>query len=126
MFYWEMIAVAIGGALGAVARFLLSRFVQGIALLQNFPLGIFICNALGCLLIGIFYGILSHRAALGPITRAAMMIGFLGGFTTFSSFSLDTVHLLQSGEILTATANIALSVIVCLLLTAIGMWFSTV
>lgn len=122
--YWEMISVAIAGAIGALTRFGLSRWIQGFPLLQSFPWGIFACNVLGCLLIGIFYGVLDFRQLLGPVWRAAIMIGFLGGFTTFSSFSLDTFHFLQAGELFLGLSNIFLNVLLCILATAVGVWLS--
>ena len=122
--YWEIIAVGIAGAFGAIARFGLSRWIQSFSVLQTFPWGIFVCNLLGCLLIGIFYGALEFRQLLGPIWRAAIMIGFLGGFTTFSSFTLDTFHLLQTGDIFSAFSNIFINVLLCLLATAVGVWLS--
>ena len=122
MFGWELLSVAIGGALGSVSRFGLSRWVQTLPSLQNFPWGILLCNVLGCFLIGVFYGVFEHKLTLGPVWRAGIMIGFLGGFTTFSSFSLDTLHLLQSYGAFSALSNVFLNLVVCLLATAVGIW----
>jgi len=113
--------VAIGGALGSVSRFGVSRWVFTITHHKDYPWGIFVVNVLGCLLIGIVAGILIHRMALGPIWRAGILIGFLGGFTTFSSFSLDTITLLQSGSVNAAVANVLLTLVCCILATAGGL-----
>lgn len=61
---------------------------------------------------------------VNPLWRVGLMIGILGGFTTFSSFSLDTIHLLQKGAVFFAFSNVLISVIVCLFATAIGMWMT--
>jgi len=117
----EILAVAGGGALGCVCRFLLSRWIQIMLHHKDYPWGIFICNVLGCLLIGVLAGILIHRLELGPLWRSAILIGFLGGFTTFSSFSIDTITLLQQGDIISAIGNVVFTLIFCLLATAGGL-----
>jgi len=117
----EFIAVAIGGAIGSTGRFALSRWVQTISRHKDYPWGIFICNVLGCLLMGVLAGILIHRFSLGPVWRAALLIGVLGGFTTFSSFSLDTIMLIQSGDVISASTNVILTLIFCLIATAGGL-----
>lgn len=117
----EILAVASGGALGCVSRFLLSRWIQSIMHHTDYPYGIFVCNVLGCLLIGILAGILIHRMELGPLWRSAILIGFLGGFTTFSSFSIDTITLLQQGDIMSALGNVFFTLLFCLVATAGGL-----
>ncbi len=117
----EILVVALGGSLGCVSRFLLSRWAQSLWQEQFFPVGIFVVNMLGCLFIGFLAGILIYRLHVGPLWRAGILIGFLGGFTTFSSFSLDTVTLLQSGHIISGVLNVVLSVSVGLLATLVGL-----
>ena len=90
----EIVAVALGGGVGSVLRFALSRWVQSWVPGRAFPWGMFVCNVLGCLLVGLLAGILIHRMSVGPLWRAGILIGVLGGFTSFSSFSLDTSHLI--------------------------------
>lgn len=121
MFIKEIFAVMLGGGLGSGLRFLLSRYIQSQPKLTDFPWGIFACNVIGCLLMGLFAGILLHRWQLGPIWRAGLLVGLLGGFTTFSSFSIDTISLLQSGNSAAAITNIVLTLLCCLAATAGGL-----
>ena len=86
--------IAIGGAIGSVARALLSNFVLR-ATGSLFPLGTFIVNVIGCLIFGAVIGAAQHRFVLTPETRAFLLVGILGGFTTFSAFSLDTALLIE-------------------------------
>jgi CrcB protein len=92
-------AIAVGGALGAVARYALSMWLpaRGGA---GFPWGIFIVNVSGCALIGVLMALVSEGgrdARTPPLLRPFLGVGVLGGFTTFSTYALDTVHLLQAG-----------------------------
>ena len=123
-FLKELIAVALGGALGSSARFLLARAVQGIHRLQHYPLGIFLVNVIGSLLIGVLAGLLIGRDWLNPAWRSFLVIGLLGGFTTFSSFSLDTVMLWSQGLRALASVNVIATLLCCLLATALGLSLS--
>jgi fluoride exporter len=87
-----LLSVALGGAAGAVARYLASEAVQRYAA-SAMPWGTFAVNIAGALAIGICWGA-AQQAAVSPTARAAVMTGFLGAFTTFSTFSLETMHLL--------------------------------
>ena len=116
----EVIAVLLGGGIGALLRFLLSRVINE-ALPKNFPWGILFVNIIGCLLIGFLAAILVGKVTMSPFWRAGIFIGFLGGFTTFSSFSLDTISLLQTQAYGAATANIVASLVFSLLATAVGL-----
>lgn len=107
--------IALGGALGSVARFALSGFVAhhwG----QTFPWGTLVVNVLGSFVIGFFATLTSPdgRMLVGPGGRHFFMTGVLGGFTTFSSFSLQTLNLAQEGEWSRAGGNAALSLVLCL------------
>jgi CrcB protein len=112
---WSYLWVAVGGALGSVARFGCSGFVaQRIG--EVFPWGTLVVNVFGSFVIG-FFGTLTGpdgRYLVGTETRQFVMIGFCGGFTTFSSFSLQTLILAQDGELLRASGNIVGSVALCL------------
>ena len=94
-----VIAVAIGGAVGSVLRYLLSKYVQKLVGLE-FPVGTLFVNLLGAFLIGIAFSYLVEKLALHPLARALLITGFLGGFTTFSTFSYESFSLLTEGEYL--------------------------
>jgi CrcB protein len=111
--------IAAGGAVGSVARYLLGGFVQRTAHL-GFPVGTLVVNVLGSLAIGMIYAALPHDRREG-IVSATLMVGFCGGFTTFSTFSLETVGLIVGGEWVKATSYIALSVASCVAATALGL-----
>lgn len=116
-----ILAIAIAGAAGCLSRYWLSLGVNR-ALGHHFPYGILVVNIVGCLLIGLLDAILIERLFLAPIWRTTLLIGFLGGFTTFSSFSLDTIKLLETGDYLKALIYVLLSVFVCLAATVAGLW----
>lgn len=116
----QLILIATGGALGAVMRFGVSNGVHAI-FGRDFPYGTLTVNVLGSLLIGFCYITLLERLSLGPEWRAFIIIGILGAFTTFSTFSLETFNLVENGEIIKAAANIILSITICLLAAWIGI-----
>lgn len=120
----EILVVAFGGALGSVCRFLLSRWVQILIPYENLPWGIIVVNILGCFSIGILYSLFSYHPMISPLWRVGLMIGILGGFTTFSSFTLDTIHLLEKGSALFALLNVLISLVVCLFATEFGVWIT--
>ena len=103
----KFLLVFIGGGLGAMARYFVTVNLAG--KLGNFPLGTFAANILGSFLMGLVVGIIAGRASLENF-RLFAAVGFLGGFTTFSTFSAETLNLLQGGQIILAAANILLSV----------------
>ncbi|HEY7922913.1 MAG TPA: fluoride efflux transporter CrcB [Vicinamibacteria bacterium] len=114
-----VLAVALGSALGGVARYGLSGLVAR-SFGETFPWGTLIVNVLGSFLIG-FVATLTGpdgRVLVSPVTRQFWMPGIFGGFTTFSSFSLQTLSLAQDGEWTRALANVTLSIALCLL----GVW----
>ena len=102
------LAIAAGGAIGATARHALNHVVHQRALASTFPAGIFIINVLGSFAIGLFAGLVaSNRIEVSHGMRAFVMVGVLGGFTTFSSFSLDTIALVRAGHHGQALWNVA-------------------
>lgn len=103
-------AVAIGGALGSVVRYLVAIGV-GRVLGTSFPWGILIINVTGSALIGTFVGLFALRWNLPEIARVFLTVGICGGYTTFSSFSLDTWYLIERGEAWAAFAYVAASVV---------------
>jgi CrcB protein len=113
------ILVGIGGAIGSLARHALNELVRQRVLSSGFPLGIFIVNVLGSMLIGGVAGLIaSGRWPLSPEARTFVIVGLLGGFTTFSSFSLDTLVLWRSGHAAQAAWNVVGQVGLSLL----GVW----
>jgi len=115
-----LLAIAGGGALGAVMRFLMSSNIYRV-FGRDFPYGTLTVNVLGSLLIGLFYILIVERSLLSAEWRSVVMIGFLGAFTTFSTFSLETLSLLESGELSRAALNVFLSVALCLVATWLGL-----
>lgn len=118
------ISIALGSALGGVSRYWLSGVVAR-AFGETFPWGTLLVNVSGSLVIGFVAALTmpDGRFFIGSTTRLAVMAGFLGGYTTFSSFSLQTLALMQDGEWAYAGANIALSVIACLVAVWAGYAF---
>ncbi|MDF1796208.1 MAG: fluoride efflux transporter CrcB [Coxiellaceae bacterium] len=119
---FEYVAVMIGGALGSCMRFALTRAVQRLPLEGGFPFGILSVNIIGSFVIGLLATLLVGKYHLGPPWRAGIFIGVLGGFTTFSSFSLDTMTLFESGNYLYGFANIVVSLLMCLAAAALGLY----
>lgn len=116
----QLMMIALGGAAGAVMRFVASTNIYRIAG-RDFPYGTLGVNVIGSLLMGFLYIILIERSSLSAEWRALLIIGFLGAFTTFSTFSIETLNLLESGEVLKAASNILLSVILCLTAAWLGL-----
>jgi fluoride exporter len=115
-----ILLVAAGGAVGSVARYLMASSIQT-ATGWAFPLGTVLVNILGCFLIGILYVLLVARPDPRHDLRALLMVGMMGGFTTFSSFSLETVTMAMNGNFGGATLNVVISVAACLVGTILGV-----
>ncbi|MBV9243450.1 MAG: fluoride efflux transporter CrcB [Methylobacteriaceae bacterium] len=115
------LGIAIGSALGGVARYWLSGFVAN-RVGETFPWGTILVNVTGCFVIGLFATLTGAegRLLVSGTVRQFVMIGICGGYTTFSSFSLQTLNLMRDREWLFAGANIALSVILCTLAVWLG------
>jgi CrcB protein len=107
----QIILIALGGAIGSVCRYGLSTVVQR-STSPFFPYGTFTVNVTGCLVFGIIMGAARERFVLGPTERAFLLIGVLGGYTTFSTFTYETFALLQDGELVRAVVN-AFGQLVC-------------
>lgn len=116
--------VAIGGAIGSVARFKLSQIVSLQTATSAFPYGTFVVNVIGCLAIGVLAGHTGRSAWLSADARLLLMTGLLGGFTTFSAFGLETFLLLRRGDLLVAAGYAGLSVVVGVAAVAAGMALS--
>ena len=105
-----VLMVATGGLLGAVLRYLGAAWVQGSLGSNGFPYGTLAVNMVGCLVIGIIAGYTEVRRPLSVEAQAFLVVGVLGGFTTFSAFGIDTISLLSGGDYLAGAANVVLQV----------------
>lgn len=118
----QLVLIAAGGSLGAIARYGLSMFVyQGTS--ETFPWGTLAVNLAGCFLIGSVVELFDHAIVPSGL-RSLVTIGFLGAFTTFSTYSLETINLFRDGEIRLATMNILVNNIAGILLVGVGIWAS--
>jgi CrcB protein len=123
----QLLIIALGGAIGSICRFLVSLAIsqraQGSALMMGFPFATLLVNAVGSFLIGVAYLILQQRFAdhdAYDLIRSFVIVGLLGGFTTFSAFSLETLHLFEYGLLGKAMLNIIASLTVCILAVFAG------
>jgi len=119
------IAIAFGGAIGAVSRYWLYSAVQRLHD-SGFPLGTFVVNVLGSFLIGVFFVLLAEKAQIAEQWRPIIVVGFLGGLTTFSTFSLDALLLFEQGHYNTALFYIISSIVLCLIVAFAGMQLTRV
>ena len=103
--------VGIGGFLGSILRYSASGFVQHIFGKSYFPYGTLFVNIFGCVLIGFFSGLAENRQLFNPETRILVFVGFLGGFTTFSTFGYEVFNFARDGQITSSLINIALHVV---------------
>ena len=115
-----ILAVAAGGALGSVLRYLTAKLAAD-WLGPGFPYGTLAVNVIGCFLAGGLYVVL-ERSLAAPEWRGLLMVGVLGGFTTFSAFSVDTLRLWEDSGALLAGANVALNVVLSLAGCGAGLW----
>jgi len=116
----QVLAIAGGGAAGAVLRYWVS---SGVYMLtgRGFPYGTLVVNVLGSLVMGFLYIWLLERMPGGVAMRAFLLIGLLGAFTTFSTFSVETLNLMEAGQIARALLNTLLSVLLCVGAAALGV-----
>jgi len=122
----QYLLIALGGALGSMGRFALATLIDTQVSQrtgQVFPWGTILVNIIGCLIIGFIATVTSPdgRFMVSPLTRQFIMVGILGGFTTFSSFSLQTLTLIQDNQWGAAGANVGISVVACLAGTWLGI-----
>jgi CrcB protein len=116
----QLIVIALGGSAGAIARFLVANGIYA-WLGRSFPFGTLFVNVSGSFLMGFLTALLMQRFALVAEYRAALLIGFLGAYTTFSTFALESFYLFEEGNPLKAFLNIFLSVVLCMVAVWIGM-----
>ncbi|HET9831124.1 MAG TPA: fluoride efflux transporter CrcB [Vicinamibacterales bacterium] len=117
----NLLAIALGGAIGSVARYLLSTFVLRVSG-TLFPLGTFVVNVLGCLVFGAIAGASSQRVQISSTARLFLLTGILGGFTTFSSYAFESFALVRDGQFAWAAINVLGQVVAGL----VGLWLGYV
>jgi len=115
----QILAIAAGGAVGSVLRYAVSTGVYSM-FGRGFPYGTLAVNVIGSFLMGLLFVLMVERLDMSAVWRMAVLVGFLGAFTTFSTFSIETVNLLQGGDFMRAMLNIAISVVFCLVATWVG------
>ena len=116
----QTLAIAAGGALGALLRFWMSTGVYAL-LGRGFPYGTLAVNVLGSLLMGYLYIVMVERVAVSGEWRAFVLVGLLGAFTTFSTFSIETLNLLEQADYAKAIANVLVSVVACVVAALAGV-----
>ena len=116
----QLVAIAGGGALGALARFWVSSGVYQL-LGKSFPWGTLTVNVVGSFAMGFLLVLFLERLAAAPEWRAAVLVGFLGAFTTFSTFSIETLTLMEQGELAKALLNVLVSVVLCIAACWLGL-----
>ena len=116
-----VLLVGAGGLVGAMTRYLLGAWVQDVISNHSFPYGTLTVNVVGCLLIGLIAGLVETRDALTVQTRAFLIVGVLGGFTTYSAFGFETVTLLRDGDLVAGIANVSLQIVLGLTAVWLGL-----
>jgi CrcB protein len=119
----KVIYLGVFGGLGCMARYMVSGWVYSLAG-RALPYGTLAVNVLGSLLLGLIMESSLRSTLLSPDLRFGLTVGFLGGFTTFSTFSYETVRLLEEGSLVAAGANVLLNVIVCVAAALIGVYLA--
>jgi fluoride exporter len=114
-----VVSVAVGGALGAVSRYGLDRVIEQRSE-SSFPWSTFVINATGCLLVGFLIAALVDRRSAPEWVRAGLVVGFCGGYTTFSTFAQETLDLIEADEAVLAVLNVCASVVVGVLAVLAG------
>ncbi|MBT17896.1 MAG: fluoride efflux transporter CrcB [Dehalococcoidia bacterium] len=117
----QILLVGIGGFAGSAFRYTLSLWMSDrVASSSSFPLGTFTVNVIGCFIIGLLAALLIISGDISEKARLFVVVGFLGGFTTFSAFSFEALNLLRSGHSITALTYVLLTLVITLLVTCLG------
>lgn len=111
----RVLLIGLGGFVGSVSRYWFGGLLQDMAPRSAFPVGTLAVNVIGCLAIGVLSELAEARGVFSPDTRAFLIVGLLGGFTTFSAFANETVSAIRDGSLSLALANVLMSVGACLL-----------
>ena len=119
-----VLLVGAGGFIGSAMRYLVGTWVQSVSGNAWIPYGTLTVNVVGCFLIGLVIGLADTRQLLGEGTRALVVVGLLGGFTTFSAFGYETVDMVRDGHMVAAAANIGLQLTLGLTAVMIGLYVS--
>jgi CrcB protein len=119
----KILYLGIFGGMGCVARYMVSGWVYALVG-RTLPYGTLAVNVIGSLLLGLIMEGSLRSTLLSPDLRFGLAVGFMGGFTTFSTFSYETVRLLEEGSMVAAGANILLNVIVCILAALVGVYLA--
>ncbi|MBI3555496.1 MAG: fluoride efflux transporter CrcB [Deltaproteobacteria bacterium] len=119
----QTVLISLAGIFGVLGRYFMSLGVTRLAG-PGFPFATVLINVLGSFLIGVVYVLGAEKAAISETTRVALMVGFMGGFTTFSSFALETVRLFEGGQLGLAVVNVLVSVVLCLGAVAFGLFLA--
>lgn len=122
---FELLSVGIGGFIGAVLRYLVSSWAQRSFGQSGFPIGTLVVNLIGCLIIGFLGGLNETREIFSPQMKLLIFLGFLGSFTTFSTFGYETLALLRDGQFPAAILSAVLHLIIGLLAVWAGYTLST-
>lgn len=117
------IAIFIGGGLGSLSRYGFSRWLGNAD--NGFPTATLLANIAACLILGLISALVIRKWDLSPTMQAAILTGFCGGFSTFSTFSMESISLLQGGKAGLAFAYMGISLVACLGAIAIGVWLGT-
>lgn len=116
----NILLVGIGGFIGSILRYLVSGYVQQISQSADFPYGTLAVNVLGCFIIGVLSQLAESRGLFTGESRLFAVTGFLGGFTTFSSFGNETLNLMRDNQMMNALANVGANVVIGLFAVWLG------
>jgi CrcB protein len=116
----QLLLVFFGGGLGSVTRFVLGKWISTLHQ-HHFPWGTLAANLGACLAVGFFIGLADHKQIISPASRIFWVVGFCGGFSTFSTFSVETINLMQQGFTISSFSYLLASVALCVAATFAGL-----